>query len=77
VIPFPKLLHSISYPHKWINCEFIDGNLIEVHLRRNEDFDEHTEHFIPVWEGQDTTPPEGYTYREYPDVHGRIGAFIK
>ena len=77
VIPFPKILHSISYPYKWINCEFIDGNLIEVHLRRNEDFDENTEHFIPVWEGQDTTPPEGYTYREYPDVHGRIGAFVK
>ena len=77
VIPFPKMLHSISHPHKWINCEFIGGKLIEVHLRRNEDFDEHTEHFIPVWAGQDTTPPEGYTYREYPDVHGRIGAFVK
>ena len=77
VIPFPKMLHSISHPHKWINCEFIGGKLIEVHLRRNEDFDEHTEHFIPVWAGQDTTPPEGYTYRDYPDVHGRIGAFIK
>ena len=71
------MLHAISYPHKWINCEFIDGNLIEVHLRRNEDFDEDTQHFIPVWEGQDTTPPKGYTYREYPDVHGRIGAFVK
>jgi hypothetical protein len=77
VIPFPKMLHSISHPHKWINCEFIGGKLIEVHLRRNEDFDEHTEHFIPVWTGQDTTPPEGYTYRDYPDVHGRIGAFVK
>ena len=77
VIPFPKMLHSVSHPHKWINCEFIGGKLIEVHLRRNEDFDEHTEHFIPVWAGQDTTPPEGYTYREYPDVHGRIGAFVK
>ena len=77
VIPFPKMLHSISHPHKWINCEFIGGKLIEVHLRRNEDFDEHTEHFIPVWAEQDTTPPEGYTYRDYPDVHGRIGAFVK
>ena len=77
VIPFPKMLHSIPYPHKWINCEFIGGKLIEVHLRRNDDFDEHTDHFIPVWAGQDTTPPDGYTYRVYPDVHGRIGAFVK
>ena len=77
IIPFPKILNSISYPYKWINCEFIGGKLIEVHLRRNEDFDGNINHFIPVWEGQDTTPPEGYTYREYPDVHGRIGAFVK
>jgi hypothetical protein len=77
VIPFPNMLLFIPYPHKWINCEFIGGKLIEVHLRRNEDFDEHTEHFIPVWTGQDTTPPEGYTYRDYPDVHGRVGAFVK
>jgi hypothetical protein len=77
VLAFPEILKSISYPHKWINCEFIGGKLIEVHLRRNEDFDEDTQHFIPVWEGQDTTPPEGYIYREYLDIHGRIGAFIK
>jgi len=77
IIPFPKILRSIPYPHKWINCEFIGDKLIEVHLRCNEDFDGDIEHFIPVWEGQDTTPPEGYTYREYPDVHGRIGAFVK
>ena len=33
--------------------------------------------FIPVWEGEDITPPTGFTYREYPDVHGRIGAFVR
>jgi hypothetical protein len=33
--------------------------------------------FIPVWEGQDTTAPTGFTYKEYPDIHGRIGAFIR
>ena len=51
--------------------------LIEVHLRHNEDFSDNITEFIPVWKGQDTTPLEGYTYRDYPDVHGRIGAFIK
>lgn len=74
-IEFPTVLDSID--SDWINCEYIGGKLIEVHLRRNEDFDGNINHFIPVWEGEDTTPPRGYTYREYPDVHGRIGAFVK
>ena len=71
-ILFPTIL---SYDH--INLEFIDDKLIEVHLRRNQDFDGDITEFIPVWEGQDITPPQGYSYRDYPDVHGRVGAFVK
>lgn len=75
-VHFPQVLDEfISTP--WINCEFIGGKLIEVHFRHNPDFEGNIEEFIPVWEGQDTTPPNGYTYKEYPDIHGRIGAFIK
>jgi hypothetical protein len=75
-VHFPQVLDEfISTP--WINCEFIGGKLIEVHFRHNMDFEGNIEEFIPVWEGQDTTPPEGYTYKKYPDVHGRIGAFVK
>ena len=75
-VHFPNVLDEfISTP--WINCEFIGGKLIEVHFRHNMDFEGDIEEFIPVWEGQDTTPPAGYTYRQYPDVHGRIGAFVK
>jgi hypothetical protein len=76
-IPLPNILQSFAKKYTWINCEYIGGNLIEVHFRRNEDFDGGINHFIPVWKGENTTPPEGYSYREYPDVHGRIGAFIK
>jgi len=75
-VPLPTILYNQTW-REYINCEFIGNKLIEVHFRRNEDFDGVKERFIPVWEGQDTTPPEGYTYRSYPDVHGRIGAFIK
>jgi len=75
--PFPKILRNFNQRHQWINCEFIGDNLIEIHLRRNEDFDGNINHFIPVWEGEATIPPTGYRYREYPDVHGRIGAFVK
>ncbi len=76
-IHLPDILDPFVEKHEWINCEYIGGKLIEVHFRHNEDFNGGIVHFIPVWEGQDTTPPEGYTYREYPDVHGRIGAFVK
>ena len=41
-----------------INCEYIGDKLIEVHLRHNEDFNDNITEFIPVWKGQDTTPPE-------------------
>lgn len=76
-VPRPEILRPFFKKYKWINCEFIGGNLIEVHFRHNEDFDGNINHFIPVWKGQSTEPPTGYTYREYPDIHGRIGAFVK
>ena len=73
--PLPAIL--TQFDEQYLNCEYIDGKLIEVHFRRNEDFDYATEEFIPVWEGENTTPPKGYRYIQYPDVHGRIGAFVK
>lgn len=76
-IPLPDLLKPFVEKYSWINCEFIGNKLIEVHFRHNEDFINNIEHFIPVWQGESTVPPTGYTYREYPDVHGRIGAFVK
>lgn len=76
-IKIPKIVSSLSKKHEWINCEFVGKKLIEVHFRHNEDFDGDIIHFVPVWKGESTTAPEGYTYREYPDLHGRIGAFVK
>ena len=75
-IPFPKVLEQfVNKPN--VNCEFIGGKLIEVHYRSNPDFEQDIKEFIPVWQGQTTEPPNGYRYIDYPDVHGRIGAFIK
>lgn len=76
-IPLPDILIELAQRYEHVNCEFIGGRLIEVHLRRNEDFNANVNVFIPVWAGESTVPPDGYTYRDYPDVHGRIGAFIK
>jgi hypothetical protein len=77
IILLPNILLSFVDKYEFINCEFIGGKLIEVHFRQNLDFVDNIEHFIPVWEGEGITPPAGYQYREYPDVHGRIGAFVK
>ena len=76
-IRLPKLLQPFAEKYEWINCEYIGGKLIEVHFRHNEDFEGGITHFIPIWKGEDTTPPDGYTFKVYPDVHGRIGAFVK
>jgi len=76
-IKLPSFLWDFVTRHPKMNCEFIGDKLIEVHLRENPDFNDDIKHFIPVWVGEDTTPPRGYTYRHHPDIHGRIGAFVK
>lgn len=76
-MPIPKLLQPLTRKYRWMNCEYIGGKLIEVHLRRNPDFDYDNEEFLPVWQGQDTTPPDGYRYVECPEQHKRIGAWVK
>ncbi len=38
--------------YDWINCEFINGNLIEVHFRRNQNFRHGNSVAIPVWNGE-------------------------
>jgi len=75
--PVPELLQPIAKKYRWMNCEFIGGKLIEVHLRCNPDFNYGNSEFIPVWQGQDTTAPDGYTYVECPEYNHRIGAFIR
>lgn len=73
----PTLLLPIMKKYEWVNCEFIGGNLIEVHLRQNVDFPEGRQEYIPVWDGMNEMPPKGYEYIEDPELHGRIGAWVK
>ena len=73
----PFLLTDFIRYYDYINCEFIDGKLIEVHFRGNNDFSDNITEFIPVWEGEEINTPVGYKYIDYPDVHGRIGAYVK
>jgi len=60
-----------SYEH--VNCEFIGGRLIEMHLRSNTDMGDYNE-IIPVWKNESITPPENYIYVEDKD-YNRLGFF--
>ena len=77
VVPLPKILNNLAERYMFMNCEFIGGKLIEVHLRWNGDFENDISEFIPVWMGEEINPPQGFRYIKYPDVHGRIGAYVK
>jgi hypothetical protein len=73
----PSIIMPFLQRYEWVNCEYIGDKLIEIHLRNNPDFIENRQEFIPVWSGEEIVPPDGYEYIDYPDIHGRIGAFVK
>jgi hypothetical protein len=77
-VPLPGFLKNLSIKYGVINCEFIDGKLIEVHLRGNPNFEgrDITE-FIPVWDSKKDLSSQGYRYIRYPGENNRIGAWIK
>lgn len=79
-IVLPDFLKDLAFKYGTMNCEFIGGKLIEVHLRANPDWEHRAFQtiYIPVFEGQDTTPPQGFDYIQDPEpVAQRIGAFVK
>ena len=76
-VPYPKILTTIGlYRYGWINCEFIGGNLIEVHFRRNPDFAYDNDVCIPDWEDQEIKTMEGYRYIKEND-YLRRGFWVK
>jgi hypothetical protein len=48
-VEFPDILKNLKKKYEWINCEFIDGHLIEVQFRRNPNFRYNNTVAIPVW----------------------------
>jgi len=73
----PTWLTDLGATQEWINVEYIDGKAIEVHLRYNDDFRNHNaDEIIPVWIGQDTTPPPGWSWYAS-TAQDRLGFWIK
>lgn len=75
-IEFPAILSTLKGTYAKINCEFIGGNLIEVHFRHNPDFRFGNTEAIPVWDYVDMHDHDGYTFVEDPD-YKRIGFLIR
>jgi hypothetical protein len=73
---FPEILTNLSGKYEWINCEFIDGNLIEVHFRRNPDFRYDNSVAIPIWNQNEIKNYSGYRFIEDND-YKRIGFLVK
>ena len=58
-VEFPSILKNLKGNYDWINCEFIDGNLIEVHTRQNPNFRYGNTVAIPVWgDGNEKNPSD-------------------
>lgn len=75
-VDFPSILTNLRGKYDWINCEFVDGNLIEVHIRQNPDFRYNNDVAIPIWEDDNGKKCSELSYIEDSD-YKRKGFFIK
>ena len=76
VYALPEFLTGLGQIVPWINVEYIGSTAIEVHLRYNDDFRNHSGDVIyPVWKDNPLPQPVGSTW--YPSVGGdRLGFWI-
>ena len=76
VYALPEFLTGLGQIVPWINVEYIGSTAIEVHLRYNDDFRNHSGDMIyPVWKENPLPQPVGSTW--YPSVGGdRLGFWI-
>lgn len=58
-VSMPDILKSLKGDYEFINVEMINGKVIEVHLRKNPDFEGHESNYVrPIWrEGSNTLLP--------------------
>lgn len=73
---FPPVLGDLWRTTPWINVEYVDRKIIEVHLRWNDDFSNHNSDVIyPVWSDNPMSQPANTTW--YASASGdRLGFWI-
>jgi hypothetical protein len=61
----PDCLQQVADVSEWLNIELIDGKIIEVHLRYNDDFSGHNGSIIwPVWADKKISQPPNTKFIE-------------
>ena len=78
-VPFPYILRNLTKKYKNINCEFINGKLIEVHFRLNVDWQllPNATEIVPLFKGDVVIPPsEDYRFVNSKD-YKRLGFYWK
>lgn len=74
---FPQVLGELCRLTPWVNIEYVGGKIIEVHLRWNDDFANHTGDVIyPVWKDDPMPQPKGATWYSSPGGD-RLGFWVK
>lgn len=61
-VKFPEILKNLKGNYDWINCEFIDNKLIEVHFRQNSDFRHGNTVAFPIWKNEENQYKTNYRY---------------
>jgi hypothetical protein len=78
-VKFPTILRDLKGKYEYINCEFIDGKLIEVHFRQNPDFRHENKIAIPIWNEKELNKIDNmdeYTFIKDSEFK-RLGFWVK
>ena len=76
VIPLPDIFQEIVSNYRWLNLDMVGEQVIEAHLRYNDDFSNHEcDTIVPVWSEQNLEPVPGAKFYNSP-AGERIGFWI-
>lgn len=72
----PNFINDIIARYTDVNVEIIDNNVIEMHLRKNKDFDDDPIEIIPVWEDREINVPKNFIFcKDTTDERPRLGCY--
>jgi len=75
-MPLPEWLRDLSSQAQWLNAEYIGDRIIELHLRWNDDFANHSaDEIIPVWRDDPSAQPLGTIWYDSPSGD-RLGFWV-
>ena len=77
IVPFPSVLQNLGEITEWVNVEYVGDHIIEIHLRYNDDFRNHSGNTIyPVWCDESYPQPSGTCWYHSPSGD-RLGFWVQ